>query len=165
MIISLQDSNGKSISKEIDFAYHNENLEYNNEPIRLLSPISVKGHVILEKGVADLRLAVHTDILMACSRCLDDFSYPVHMDIQDLLSRRELEDMDYELIEDGVEIDLKELVESHLYLSLPMKVLCKEDCKGLCQECGANRNHGQCSCGHEEIDPRFSALRDMFKEV
>ena len=58
-------------------------------------------------------------------------------------------------------IDLGEVVREQLYLALPMKPLCQEDCKGLCPVCGVNRNRETCSCQQEWVDPRMAALAEL----
>jgi uncharacterized protein len=59
------------------------------------------------------------------------------------------------------EIDLSFGVRESLLLALPMKVLCSEDCKGLCPHCGANLNEESCDCVAETIDPRWAELRKL----
>jgi uncharacterized protein len=49
----------------------------------------------------------------------------------------------------------------HILLSLPMHLVCREDCAGICPQCGQNRNSGHCECRDEKIDDRWSALRDL----
>jgi uncharacterized protein len=61
----------------------------------------------------------------------------------------------------GQAIDLDDVVREQVELALPMSRLCKEDCLGLCQQCGANLNKRYCSCSREEIDPRWAALREL----
>ena len=51
-----------------------------------------------------------------------------------------------------------------ILFSLPMKVVCSEDCKGLCQHCGADLNEGDCGCSQENIDPRWAALVDIMEK-
>ena len=68
--------------------------------------------------------------------------------------------MDVSVIE-GFEIDLTELVREQILLNLPEQVFCREDCKGLCEKCGANRNLINCNCEEKEIDPRWSALKNL----
>ncbi len=65
--------------------------------------------------------------------------------------------------EDGM-IDLAPLVRELSLLSRPIKVLCRPDCLGLCQECGANLNDGDCGCDDEVIDPRLAALQQLLNE-
>ena len=64
-------------------------------------------------------------------------------------------------------LDISEIVETSIISTLPIKRVCKEDCKGLCQECGCNLNYNTCSCNKEDVDIRFESLRGLFdnKEV
>lgn len=165
MEIILQDSSVKSISKDIDFAYHKENLVYNNETIEILKPIQIKGKVDIAQGVAELKLSVSTCLLYTCSRCLEPFETELDLVVDEKVSKDEQEDESIITLEEGDVLDIRDVVMNNIYLALPLKVLCKEDCKGLCQDCGKNLNEGQCSCTHDEVDPRLSALKDMFKEV
>ena len=71
------------------------------------------------------------------------------------------EENDELILVENDRLDLKELVLSDLLLNLPMKHLCREDCKGLCPKCGANLNEGECGCNRKPVDPRFAALRDL----
>ena len=57
------------------------------------------------------------------------------------------------------QIDLGEVMREQFYLALPMKPLCREDCRGLCPVCGVNRNRESCTCQAEWVDPRMDALR------
>ena len=63
-----------------------------------------------------------------------------------------------------MKLDLDELVYSEVVVSVPMKHLCKEDCKGICEKCGKNLNEGECGCPKREIDPRLSVLADLLKD-
>jgi uncharacterized protein len=61
-------------------------------------------------------------------------------------------------------IDLADVIREQLYLALPMKPLCREDCLGLCPVCGQNRNTTPCTCKTEWVDPRMDALRNLKKD-
>ena len=56
---------------------------------------------------------------------------------------------------------LEDALREQVLLALPLKVICREDCKGLCPHCGANLNDGQCSCADDVDDPRWTALKDL----
>ena len=60
-------------------------------------------------------------------------------------------------------IDLGEVMREQFFLALPMKPLCRPDCKGLCPICGANRNRQQCECREEWVDPRLAGLKNLLK--
>jgi len=70
------------------------------------------------------------------------------------------EDLDTSVYRDD-QIDLNEVLREQFYLALPMKPLCREDCAGLCPQCGTNRNTGTCSCATEDVDPRLAPLRGL----
>ncbi len=165
MEIILQDSNVKSINKDIDFAYHKENLVYNHETIKVLEPIQIQGSIIVKEGIADVKLSVNTRLQYTCSRCLTLFEEDLNLIIDEKISKNEQDDESIITIEEGDVLDITDVVLNNIYLALPLKNLCREDCKGLCQNCGLNLNLGQCSCEVEDIDPRLSSLKDIFKEV
>ena len=70
----------------------------------------------------------------------------------------DVDDLEVSIIENE-EIDLNELVREQILLTLPTQIFCKEDCKGLCRECGANQNLIDCNCEEKEIDPRWKAWK------
>jgi uncharacterized protein len=62
---------------------------------------------------------------------------------------------------DGESIDVDEIVKEQVLLSVPIRSLCKSDCKGFCPTCGADRNAGECGCQPGEVDPRWAALKGL----
>ena len=67
------------------------------------------------------------------------------------------------IIED-VKIDIDDIVANNFLMNVEGKYLCSEDCKGLCQHCGADLNEGDCGCSQENIDPRWAALVDIMEK-
>ena len=61
------------------------------------------------------------------------------------------------------QIDLNELLREQFYLALPMKPLCSEGCKGICPQCGTNRNAANCDCSPQWEDPRMAGLKTLLK--
>lgn len=61
----------------------------------------------------------------------------------------------------ALELDISQEIRDLVILGLPIRILCREDCKGLCPDCGANLNFENCSCRKEEINPRWEALRQL----
>ena len=109
-------------------------------------------------------------ILMPCDRCLDEveMTFPVCIDrkvpLGDLKDTDEAPDKDELSFLDGCMLDVDKLVCDEVVVALPSKVLCRDDCKGLCSSCGANLNHETCSCGHDRTDLRMAAIQDIFRE-
>ncbi len=100
-----------------------------------------------------------------CDRCLDDFKQNLKSSFRLYYLKNvedEPDDSNYRFLPNNAfEIDLTEDVVENLLLAVPMKKLCKEGCKGLCPNCGANLNKEKCSCKHEKIDPRWEKLKDL----
>lgn len=108
-------------------------------------------------------------MVIPCDRCLDDVEreFPIHFDkILDFSESEENEEdnLDEVSFVEGSELDVDILVYDELVMAMPMKVLCKLDCKGLCPVCGANRNAENCGCDTKVPDPRMAAIRDIFNK-
>lgn len=113
----------------------------------------------------------------ACDRCLsayeDDASVPFHAALAPLYEgKRQMEreeGMEVEIVRDDLEFsyyegdrfDLGELIREQALLDQPMKHLCREDCRGLCQRCGKDLNEGPCGCAEKSTDPRWAPLKDV----
>lgn len=65
---------------------------------------------------------------------------------------------------EGQFLSLHEMLQEQIYLALPMKFLCKVDCRGLCDRCGADLNEVECACPAEQIDPRWVSLKKILQE-
>jgi DUF177 domain-containing protein len=142
---------------------------------RITAPVVLEAKAVKDK--AKVRIVGHatTTLELTCSRCLEGYPLPVDAEF-DLMflpaadapgpdSETELaeEDINTAFYRDGV-IDLGELLHEQFYLTLPMKPLCREDCKGLCPVCGANWNVTTCSCEHRWEDPRLAGLKALLKD-
>ena len=124
----------------------------------------------LEEKLLSVRIYINTKIIAECARCLK----PVDLNISD-----KLEYLYYaegtEILEDdsddeifpveidffGRTLDVMQQIQESIFTLLPFKVLCKEDCKGLCPNCGADLNETTCSCKNDFHDPRMEALKDL----
>jgi len=117
---------------------------------------------ILAKG------ALHTVIKITCSRCLSLFDCPLAINIEeeyfpisDVVSGTHIplpEEPGGFTIDEHHILDLTEAVRQNALLAIPMKPLCREDCAGLCPECGHNLNQGACGCLSQRMDPRWAEL-------
>lgn len=133
--------------------------EENGLPIRLDGPLTV--HIQISKAGSKYLLEGHLSggLQIRCDRCLEfchrdletEFSLFLTLSPSDT-NQRELELLEEDLSVDfitGDEIDLKDIVRQQIFLSLPMKSLCREDCFGLCPLCGTNLNVEKCECQRE----------------
>ncbi len=104
-----------------------------------------------------------------CDRCLEPVDYKIDIDyFKDLDMKKTTEEKIAELDEDfyleGTCFDTDVLIHNEILVNLPMKVLCCENCKGICNRCGANLNMGSCKCDDAELDPRMSKILDIFNQ-
>jgi len=125
--------------------------------------ISADGADVLVQG----RLAA--TVPQTCGRCLESFPARVDANVDVRLVPRPATKDNVELGADDLDVDfyvddlldLKRVVETETTLVLPMKPLCREDCRGLCPACGGNRNLVPCACAARAPDPGMAALRDL----
>jgi len=101
------------------------------------------------------------ELALSCDRCLDRFNQPLDETFSHILVQRLNTDNDDYLVCPDSTLELDDQVMADLYLTLPTKVLCKEDCKGLCTTCGKNLNLGECGCKQTDIDPRLAVLSQL----
>ncbi|HXX54133.1 MAG TPA: DUF177 domain-containing protein [Thermodesulfovibrionales bacterium] len=152
-------------------------LEFQQEvkvSVPLLLPVTVKlrlekvGTEVLAQG------EVATRMELQCSRCLRNF--PKDMDtkinvvyhpVEELRGEEKREvkedELDMGFYEDN-ELDIQDLIVEQVLLSVPMKALCSESCRGICPKCGADRNVSLCACEQKETDPRLAVLKNLLKE-
>lgn len=143
------------------------------EDVTLFSPVS--GHLRVEKSGDEIlvRGGLHAELGLRCSRCLKEFERRVDIPVsvvyhqveETAAGRHALrnDEMDTGFYR-GEELDLQELAREQILLSIQMKSLCSESCKGLCPRCGADLNLETCGCVTKEIDPRLEALKNFFEK-
>ena len=129
-------------------------------------PVRAEGQVRNTAGVLVMTGSIETTIHGTCDRCASDFdrevSFPIDVVLVTELSNEENED-EWVFPLEGDSADLDDIVRTVFVLNLDSKLLCKEDCKGLCHRCGKNLNGGPCSC-QKELDPRFAALKQLLEK-
>ena len=166
MIINFSDLlSKKNRKKQISLSFELEPFEFEGEEIRAIEKVCVEGVAISENDVIVINASIKTKLKLNCSRCLDTFIYPIDIDIEERFTKsKELQD-DEELIfvEDDT-LDIIQIVENCIISTLPIKRLCKEDCKGLCSQCGTNKNVKECQCDDFDVDIRLAKLRELFGE-
>jgi len=112
----------------------------------------VKGSVFNRAGIVTLRGTAEALLKTSCDRCLKEIEADFSFDIRHNLVRSlNNEDNDDYVVTEGDELDLDELVYADILLQLPTKLLCSENCKGLCPVCGADLNVAACSCGRPAV--------------
>lgn len=161
MILNVSDLIKKKVY-ELNFhlEFDVKKLQRDDFVVELADKLKVKGTATLDGEDILLKGTIETKIKSFCSRCLAPVDYPLMIDFEEKYSKKQGEDI-YMITEDR--INLEEMIIDDVILSYPAKILCSDDCKGLCPVCGKNLNEGQCECLKDIIDPRLEALKQFFK--
>jgi uncharacterized protein len=151
--------------------YQPGELELNEERVTVVAAPRVTGRIQQSDSKVTVRGEATAELQLECDRCLKSVVIPVFSsfeveyvtpDTYQAHPAAELLDEDLSLsVFDGAVIDIDELVREQLLLALPAQILCQEECKGLCPECGGDRNDADCKCQEAEIDPRWAGLKEI----
>jgi uncharacterized protein len=112
---------------------------------------------LLVQGIVKSRLGLE------CVRCLESFDLSITLELEEtfrLPGAGPSPGVSYAVSDDGW-LDLAPLLREQAWVAIPMKPLCRPDCKGLCSQCGANLNLESCTCERGKIDPRLAVLKDL----
>lgn len=145
----------------------NFNIDLSNEELDGIfpfkTPVMVAGVVKNSSGIVTLEYGVNLRYDGYCDRCAEEVVKELKYDFDHtlVLSLNNEENDDLMLIED-LHFELDPLAIEDIFLSLPTKILCSENCAGLCTKCGKNLNHGTCDC-EKEIDPRLAILQQLLE--
>ncbi|MBQ7580272.1 MAG: DUF177 domain-containing protein [Clostridia bacterium] len=128
------------------------------------APVMVKGVVKNTAGIVEMNANVKVFYDGFCDRCAESVKREFDFDFSHtLVSSLNNEENDELMLIEDMRFELDSLITEDVFLSLPTKILCSDDCKGLCSRCGANLNLGACGC-RKEIDPRLAALKELLEK-
>ncbi len=139
--------------KEIDFL--GERFEF-PQGINVTADYRFDGEGVIVSGRFDATAAV------SCARCLKPFLYTIGFEFAEYYNKQP-EEGEYELL--GESIELGRMLEDNVVVNLPVRFLCREDCKGLCSHCGKDLNEGECGCLPKENEAHpFSSLSRLYDD-
>ena len=156
-----------------DFAhvYQPDDLGSFDERVSLVEPTFVKGNVRLAGTEVFVNGQIKTRASVECDRCLKQVDVPIeaafelaYVTGQTYESSPTAELTEDELavaVFDGEAIDVDEIVKEQVLLAVPTRMLCRTDCKGICPDCGIDKNISDCACATDEVDPRWAALKNL----
>ncbi len=158
-LIDVFNSNGAAMDFEGDMEIED------TMSVNFDGPAHIKGRAENIGGQVEISAKVTAKIATNCARCMKEIFKDVDFEFTETVAGKdaEVEDADDVIILDSSEVDVADLALNNFITVSPMKYLCKEDCKGLCPHCGADRNEVSCGCDGDEIDPRLDVLNDLFK--
>ena len=158
-LLQLLKHEGATVSLE-DVSFSPEELELSREDAVLSEPVTVTGSFVnLGSDVISFDARGTYLLQLECARCLKRFSRRYPFEIHEIF--REKEDWE-NFLADGL-IDVTAIVREGILFGMESRYLCREDCKGLCPQCGQDLNEGACRC-EPEPDPRLSVLKTLLKD-
>lgn len=156
--VFLQEGTSRSYRTTMDLSSVDVNGVY-----PFVSPVEIACTVENHAGYVQLKAQAAFRFSIPCDRCAAQveqrYVYPFSHVL--VLSLENEEDGGEYIQVDDYKLDLDELIRSDILLELPTKFLCREDCKGLCPDCGKNLNEGACNCQTHQIDPRLEVLKKL----
>ena len=163
----ISSSEGKSQHYSVAFEMDTITFQQGTFPVLAKEPVEL---TITNTGdrVLELEGSGLMTVGIPCDRCLEDVEVKVTLDFKHKIDTEsdaydQSEDLDENNYIDGYSLDVEQLVYNELLVGWPTKILCSEDCKGICNVCGQNLNKGTCNCEDTGLDPRMSVIRDVFK--
>ena len=159
---------GEVNSIDIDFVITPEIIE----DVTFTEDARVCGKITNSAGYMRLTLKAELPYIGQCARCLDEVRGVFSLDFErtvvteGMVSEERLEEgVDEYIVLENDKLLLDDAVKEELLIDFPRKLLCSEDCEGLCPKCGKNLNEGECNCDHTEIDPRMEPLRKLLEQM
>mgnify|MGYP002231696055 CR=1 FL=1 len=163
----ISSSEGMRIQKTAEFGMDTITFQSGSFPVLAKEPIEL---TITNTGDRNLEIRGTGKITVGipCDRCLEEVSTEIPLEIERKLDMKltdedRVNDLDESSYLTGMDLDVDQLVYLEVLMSWPLKVLCREDCKGICSQCGKNLNDGPCGCVEEPKDPRMAAISDIFR--
>lgn len=140
-----------------------------------IETIGIKLSIMPLKDLIEVEGSVKTRVRIACSRCVESYDEPLRRTFKLSYSRKIPQDLHPDesegieltaqqiglILYQGDEIDLRDALAEQVVLALPYKPLCRQDCKGLCQNCGVNLNQEACQCKSKDTGGPFEALKGL----
>ena len=169
MIVDLTKLDSPQVEFELEVEADKLGLDI--DYVEVLEPVKFEGILKSKKFWLVIEGDITAKLKVSCGRCLEpipfdvDFSFEnAYIGAEDFTEEREtdlsVENLEVSII-DSDKIDLKEVAGEQISMELNKPIICKEDCEGLCQKCGANLNKKDCKCDDDSGDSRWSALSDI----
>lgn len=163
MIVQIEDLlKRKASKKNIELSFEKDIITYEGDKIVFKSPIKAEGYISSNEKIITVHTKIDTTLELVCARCLEKFIYPISLEAEERFTTEDEVDDEEVIYIEGDTLDITKIVEDNIIMALPIKKLCSESCKGLCQQCGANLNVKPCNCGDNNIDLRLASLKDFF---
>ncbi|MCR4692657.1 MAG: DUF177 domain-containing protein [Firmicutes bacterium] len=160
----IKNENGKL---DICEDFHMPEISFMGEEFEFSKPFKAVGCITNNSKALELAIEVSGKAKVHCARCAAPLEVTIQFPVKETLMREdETNPEDDEIIlYKGKEIELDDIIVSNFLVNVPVKYLCREDCKGLCPHCGTNLNEHTCDCDKDVLDPRWEKLAEIMKNM
>lgn len=151
----------------LDFSFNEriEGLDSELENYLFDKPADIEGRVENIGGILKLNARLKLQYSVKCHRCLKNIDKNIDIKIkEDIFNRNNSKAEDEAYFYEGNYLEIDDILKDNIILNLPMKQLCKEDCKGICPRCGVDLNYEECRCTQQELDSRMEILKKLLKD-
>lgn len=167
MLVNLSDAltlQGKTVQLEVQTELDRFEGVYGSFDITGKNPVSLTAQNT-GAGEAKVEGKVRLTFATQCDRCLTEVPTVLDIEFERIVTSPDAgtEDEDSRQFMEGYQLDVDALVQNEILVNWPVKILCKEDCRGICPKCGQNLNMGECGCDTFVPDPRMAVLKDIFE--
>jgi len=152
--LSNMDEIGSIKEVTVDLVF--QDLKFRSQELGIPDPLHLDAKIYNTDKSFVLEGNLSGNIILRCSRCLENYKKSIDIDIE--------EEMKNEDIENLAKVQIDQILKNNIFLNIPIKPLCGEDCNGLCSECGQNLNEEECDCDPETVDPRLADLEKFFDD-
>jgi uncharacterized protein len=170
----IEVENLTSAGEPFSNVYAPEELTLEEERVSLTGEVRVEGRASRKGEEVRLKGKIAANSEVVCDRCVKPIPLPLEVEFDTAFIPEAAEVGKTENVEllaeelgissyDGDAVDLDDLVREQLLLAVPTRLVCREDCRGLCVNCGADLNEGECGCSQPTGDPRWAALANWKK--
>jgi len=172
MLINISDvltKSYKTVDEKVDLKIEQCDLGFGSFTVNHMESIHVVVEHLRDKEY-NVFLETKINLNMYCDRCLKEVNVPLNIHGSRYINlecseAEEADELDQANFIEGFNLNLEQLLLSELILNWPTKVLCDEECAGLCSVCGSSKSNESCDCEDTSLDPRMSVARDLFKNI
>ena len=166
MLVNLSDvltSQGKVFRTTVPLELDSLKTRMGVYPVREKEP-AVFVFTNIGEGKARVEGSARLSFDTQCDRCLTEVTTELELSFDRIVTAPDAvtEDEDSRECMEGYQLDVEAFVYNEILVNWPVKILCREDCKGVCPECGQNLNMGDCGCDSFVPDPRMAVIKDIF---
>ena len=141
-----------------------EDTPFLGETYHFVRPVKINGSITNNGKALELKAACDACFITGCARCTKEIEVSESFDIDEILTRNDgsVDENDTDaILFEGMEIELDDIVLNGFLMNVSGRYLCKDDCKGLCEMCGADLNEGDCGCSDNAVSPGWEGLLDI----